>query len=197
MGQRGAVVIIRDPDNAKVIIGVAICKVYPTSFERHKDGMFVGVKAHLASGKQCNEGVAFMKCPRKRALDKALKKLHARACPRPHVHLIALGVAPGSQNQEIGYKLVSSVCNIAEVLDMPCYTQCTGPRSQAYFKNRNFDVAGAIMITVPPKSGADREQVGAEGEECEYRVTGMIKELCGRHHYDVPLDPVTLLSLEV
>lgn len=197
MGPRGAVVIIRDPDNAKVIIGIAICKVYPSSFEKHTDGMFVGVKAHLASGKQCKEGIAFMKSPRKRALDKAFKKLHARACPRPHLRLVALGVAPGSQSQDVGDKLISSVCNIADVLDKPCYIECTGPRSQAYFKKRGFDVAGAIMITVPPNSSGDKERVGAEGEECEFRVTGMIKELSGKHHWDVPLDPVTLLSLEV
>jgi len=85
---------------------------------------------------------------------KAFKKLHRRACPRPHVYMYTLGVDPALQNQAVGDKVIIYVLNIAaETLNLPTYFECTGLKLNHYYAKRDFDIVGAVMMRIKTESG--------------------------------------------
>jgi ribosomal protein S18 acetylase RimI-like enzyme len=69
--------------------------------------------------------------------------LHRRAMPGPHWYLWALGVAPASQGQGIGGRLLQPVLARADAAGLPCYLETETERNVAFYRKHGFDVLTA------------------------------------------------------
>ncbi len=78
------------------------------------------------------------------------ERLHQRAVPGPHWYLMALGVAPASQGQGIGSRLLQPVLARADAAGLPCYLDTEAERNVAFYRNQGFEV-----LTAEPPPGHD------------------------------------------
>jgi len=85
----------------------------------------------------------FSKDGRKQFLDGLgyLDKIHKQIMEgKPHWYLWVLGVAPNSQGQGIGRRLIHPVLDRADKEHMPCYLETETERNVEFYKKRGFEV---------------------------------------------------------
>jgi ribosomal protein S18 acetylase RimI-like enzyme len=78
------------------------------------------------------------------------EELHRRAMPGPHWYLWALGVAPASQGQGIGSRLLEPVLARADAAGLPCYLETETERNAAFYRKHGFE-----MLTAEAPPGHD------------------------------------------
>ena len=75
------------------------------------------------------------------------ERLHPRAMPGPHWYLMALGVAPASQGQGIGGRLIRPVLARADAAGLPCYLETETERNVTFYRKHGFAV---LTAEAPP-----------------------------------------------
>jgi GNAT superfamily N-acetyltransferase len=76
------------------------------------------------------------------------ERLHQRAMPGPHWYLMAPGnVAPASQGQGIGSRLLGPVLARADAAGLPCYLETETERNVAFYRKHGFEV---LTAEAPP-----------------------------------------------
>jgi len=70
-------------------------------------------------------------------------ELHRHAMPGRHWYLWALGVAPASQGQGVGGRLLQPVLARADAAGLPCYLETETERNVAFYRKHGFDLLTA------------------------------------------------------
>jgi GNAT superfamily N-acetyltransferase len=85
---------------------------------------------------------------RRRAMDVIgyTEKLHQRAMPGPHWYLWALGVAPVSQRQGIGGRLLGPILTRADAEGLPCYLETESEPNAAFYRKHGFEALTAEVV---------------------------------------------------
>ena len=70
-----------------------------------------------------------------------LDKIHKEIMgSKPHWYLWVLGVAPNSQGQGIGSRLIQPVLDRADKEQIPCYLETETERNVKFYRKRGFEV---------------------------------------------------------
>jgi ribosomal protein S18 acetylase RimI-like enzyme len=81
-----------------------------------------------------------------------LDEVHQRLINRLHWRLLALGVEPSTQKEQVGGKLIEPLLSRADSDGLPCYVETFNVRDLAFYKRHGFRIAGGGKI---PRGGPD------------------------------------------
>jgi GNAT superfamily N-acetyltransferase len=69
-----------------------------------------------------------------------MERRRLELAPMPHWYVLAVGVAPESQGQGLGYDLVTRTIRRAEAEDVPCYLEAFEEKLVEHYERRGFRV---------------------------------------------------------
>jgi len=114
-------------------------------FSDFKDYKFTLLRS-LRSG-----GLSVMKIGREAGIrfnkyDEFNMKVHKKSITKPHQYLIGIGVDPEKQGQAYGKKLLTSLLEVAEEKNHPCYLETHDDENVEIYKKYGFKVASKDVI---------------------------------------------------